>query len=266
MPSVESPYRTLSSYVPVLVQAAILATVGWVGLHTGPGRILSRTQAWLLIMLLLAGFAVVAGHGITGYWRGILIDARFRLSLSRLQLLAWMLVVLSAIVTAALTNDAYGSQTALSISVPPELWLLLGISTASAIAAPAILSTKRSKTPDPGELEKTTTQLRKDAQVEVDESRSGVVLYNQSPVYARWGDILKGDESGNASTVDLGKLQMFFFTFVLVLGYATAIVKLFDGANAVGALPPIDNSLNTLLGISQTGYLANKAVPHSREA
>ena len=75
MPSAESPYRTLRSYVPVLVQAAILAAVGWVGFHTGPGRILSRSQAWLLVMSLMAGFAVVAGHGITGYWRGILIDS-----------------------------------------------------------------------------------------------------------------------------------------------------------------------------------------------
>ena len=43
-------------------------------------------------------------------------------------------------------------------------------------------------------------------------------MRNRSSKDARWGDLLKGDESGNASAVDLGKLQMFFFTFILVVG------------------------------------------------
>jgi predicted acylesterase/phospholipase RssA len=261
----KSVYRDPRSYAFLIAQFVILTAVGWIGLRIGPGGGLSRSRGFLLILALMTAFAVVAGRGITGYWRGILIDDRFKMSLSRLQLLAWTLVILSAIVTAGLTNAAYGAASPLSIQIPPELWVLLGISTASAIASPAALSQKRTKKPDRKELEKTVAELRKDDEVNVDENLSSVVLRNESPADARWGDTLKGDESGNAATVDLGKLQMFLFTFVLVLGYFIALAKLFDGVGAITALPAVDSSVNTLLGISHTGYLANKIVPHSRE-
>jgi hypothetical protein len=39
-----------------------------------------------------------------------------------------------------------------------------------------------------------------------------------------------------------------------------AVLRLLDGVTAIGTLPAVDGSLNTLLGISHTGYLANKAV------
>jgi len=261
----KSVYRSPSSYGFFLVQLVILAAIGLVGLSVAPGAALSRSRAWLLTLALMTAFAIVAGPGITGYWRGILIDDRFKMSLARLQLLAWTLVILSAIVTAGLTNIAYGGTSPLSIQIPPELWVLLGISTASAVVSPAALNQKRDKKPDSQELDKTVSELRKSDDVNVDQQLSGIVLRNESPADARWGDTLKGDESGNAATVDLGKLQMFLFTFVLVLGYAIALAKLFDGAGAITTLPAVDSSVNTLLGISHTGYLANKFVPHSKE-
>jgi hypothetical protein len=262
---VASPYRNPRLYGILVIQFALLAGIAWVGLNAGPAQRFPRSQAWLMITGLLAAFAVVAGRGITGYWRGVLIDNRYKMSLSRLQLLAWTLVVVATIVTAALTNHAYGSGAPLSIAIPPELWVLLGISTASAVASPAVLSTKKGKTPDMEEFDKVAGDLQRDAGVTLDRKRSSVVLYNAGFSDARWGDILKGDESGNASTVDLGKLQMFFFTFVLILGYGAAIVRLLDASAAISALPAVDNSLNTLLGISHTGYLAAKAVPSSSE-
>jgi hypothetical protein len=128
------------------------------------------------------------------------------------------------------------------------------------------LSTKRHRQPDGEELKKTVDQIQvADRTVKVDTTRTSVVLCNDSPEDARWGDVLKGDESGNAATVDLGKLQMFFFTFVLVLSYGVAVARLFQGAQAIAELPEVDGSMNTLLGISHTGYLANKTVSHSRE-
>jgi hypothetical protein len=262
----KSVYRDPRFHGILAAQIAILVLIGWIGLRVRPGGQFSRGEAWLLILTLMTTFAVLAGRGLTGYWRGILIDNRNKMSLGRLQLLAWTLVILSAIVTIGITNAAFGAQAALAIQVPQELWVVLGISTASAIAGPAILATKRDKAPDPAELSKTVGELRRGDEVNVDYSLSSVLLRNESFKDARWGDLLKGDESGNAASVDLGKLQMFFFTFVLVLGYAAAIGRLLDGPGAITALPVIDSSMNTLLGISHTGYLANKAAPHSREA
>jgi hypothetical protein len=214
----------------------------------------------------MTAFAVIAGQGITGYWRGILIDNRNKMSLARLQLLVWTLVVLSAIVTAGITNGAFSTQAPLSIQIPEELWVLLGISTASAVAAPAVLAPKKKKIPDLKEVMQAQAEMKRgDEAVDIDTMHPGLILRNTSGKHARWGDLLKGDEWGNAAVVDLGKLQMFFFTFVLALGYGIAIGRLFDGAGGIAALPVVDSSMNTLLGISHTGYLANKVVPHSRE-
>jgi hypothetical protein len=260
-----SVYRNPRMYGIFVAQLALLALIGVVGLRVRPGGAISRPNAFLIILVMMASFAVLAGRGITGYWRGVLIDSRNKMSLSRLQLIAWTLVILSALVTAGLTNVAYSAQSALAIRIPPELWVLLGISTASAIASPALNAPKRDKTADLRELTKTVGELERVDRVNVDTKSQAVLITNESKEDARWGDILKGDESGNAASVDVGKLQMFFFTFVLVLGYAAAIVRLFHASGAVTSLPLVDSSMNALLGISHSGYLANKVVPHSRE-
>lgn len=261
-----SVYRRPRNYGILVGQIVLLVLIAVVGLRVRPGGTLSRSNAWLIILAMMSTFALLAGRGITGYWRGILIDSRNKISLGRLQLVAWTLLILSAIVTAAVTNGAFGAQSALGIQVPQELWVLLGISTASAIAGPALLAPKRDQKADLRELNKTVTELERVDNVNVDVKSATVLLVNQSKDDARWGDLLKGDESGNAASVDIGKLQMFFFTFVLVLGYAVAIARHFNSAGAITSLPLVDSSMNTLLGISHTGYLANKVVPHSRDA
>ncbi len=225
--------RSPTTYV--LGLAAILVAIAVVGL-TFSDR---RGTVWLVVLVLLAAFAVVSGHGITGHWRGILIDARNKMSLSRLQFVAWTLVVLSAILTAALTNLATGWQTPLDFTVPSQLWVLMGISTASLVGSPAILSNKRDR---------------------------GLVVRNEQATEARWGNLLMGEEFGNVDHVDLGKMQMFFFTFILVLSYGAAIGAMFaDVEGAITELPQIQDGMNVLLGISHTGYLSNKVVSHTPE-
>jgi Na+/H+-translocating membrane pyrophosphatase len=102
-----------------------------------------RLGTWVLILLLLAAFAAVAGQGITGLWSGLLIDETNKISLSRLQMTLWSLVVLSGLLTAALSNVGSGQPNPLVIAVPSELWLLMGISTTSLVASPLIESTRR---------------------------------------------------------------------------------------------------------------------------
>jgi hypothetical protein len=242
---------------------ALLVAIAYVGL-----RVDERARAWVIILVLMASFAVLNGQGITGALWGILIDSRNKMSLSRLQMLAWTLVVLSALITAILSNVAKGSDSPMDITIPSELWVLLGISTASAVGAPALLSAKRDKQADDRELNKTANTLQQQgaAPPDMDEEKPSVVIRNASIHDARFSELLKGDESGNASTVDMGKLQMFLFTFILACGYGAAIYTMFrvqDGF--ITAFPPVQDGMNVLLGISQTGYLANKAVSHSKE-
>lgn len=258
-----SPYTKAWTYSHVFVLAVILVLIAWLGLRQDGEE--GRVGTWLWILVLMAAFAVFTGHGITRLWRGILIDARYKMSLSRLQLLAWSLVVLSALLTAALSNTGLGWASPLDIDIPSQLWVVMGISTASLVGAPAILSTKRDKKPDPAEHKKTVEALGAQGHPAVDRDAKSVLIRNTDPRAARWGDLLKGEESGNASTVDLGKLQMFFFTLILVVGYAAAIGAMFRETGPIVALPGVEDGMNTLLGISHTGYLANKAISHSRE-
>jgi len=144
----KSVYREPRTYRIFVGQIVLLALIAVVGLRVRPSGFLSRSNAWLIILVMMATFAILAGRGITGYWRGILIDSRNKMSLGRLQLVAWTLLVLSALVTAAVTNGAFGAQSTLAIHVPEELWVLLGISTASAIAGPALLAPKREQKAD----------------------------------------------------------------------------------------------------------------------
>jgi hypothetical protein len=63
---------------------AIIIFILVLGLVPSPA---SRHNAWLAMLILLFLFALIVGHGITGLWRGVLVDERNKISLSRLQLI-----------------------------------------------------------------------------------------------------------------------------------------------------------------------------------
>jgi hypothetical protein len=142
-------WRALHSFLMGLILVAI-SVIGISLPRTGGqlGFLGQRTVlAWLAIAVLMAACAVVAGHGVTGLARGVLIDDRHRLSLSRLQMLLWTVLVLSAYMAAALANIGREAPSPLTVDIPSELWLAMGISTASLVAAPAALAYKQSKRP-----------------------------------------------------------------------------------------------------------------------
>src|SRR5262245_20978004 len=119
-----SRYRDLATYRFLGVLVALMAVMAWLGFGANEDN---RVRRWLWIMGLMTGFVVVAGRAVTGYWRGILIDRRNKLSLSRLQIIAWTILILSTLLTAAMTNVALGSPTPLGIVVPTALWVVMAI-------------------------------------------------------------------------------------------------------------------------------------------
>ena len=196
----------------------------------------ARLWAWLPSLVLLALFILVAGHGITGYWRGALIDEQNRISLSRLQLAVWTTVVLSAYLTAALGNLAGRVPDPLAIRIDSQIWILLGISTTSLVGSPLLKSNKRAL---------------------------GLLLRNSGPGDSSWADLFRGEETGNEGLLDMAKVQMFYFTVIVVVAYATALgMKLGDRAFPFTEFPSLSSGVLALLGISHAGYLTNKVVPH----
>lgn len=206
-----------------------------------------RLAVWIGTLILLSLFLLVVGRGLTGQWLGFLIDNRNKMSLSRFQLVLWLLLIGSAYLVAALSNIhiiMFSSPVnALSITIPSELLALFGVSATSFAGASVILNVK------------------KNAQQPIDT--------NTSREEAGWYDMFKGDDATNADYLDLSKVQMFYFTIILVLVYGVAMGTMFigagDGVNprtlAITAFPALSATMVTLLGISQAGYLAYKAVP-----
>jgi archaellum component FlaC len=84
---------------------------------------------------------------------------------------------------------------------------------------------------------------------------------------ARWSDMLRGDTIANFQFADLGKIQMFFFTVILVFSYAALLWSIMSMPQAGQllqivpslSLPAFSESLVILLGLSQAGYLTTKA-------
>lgn len=226
-----------------------------------------RLYAWLGTLIFLTVFTTIAGHGITGLWRGLLIDERNKISLSRLQMILWTIVVLSGFLTAALSNLALGQPNPLCIAIPTQLWVLMGISTTSLVGSPLIKTTKIAKKAKAEETKSTFNLLAEEGLDTSKLASKGQIVVNTVLKGARWSDLFKGEESSNAAQLDLSKVQMFFFTLILVLAYAAAIGSALTGtAGKIDSFPALDPGMVALLGISHAGYLVHKAVPHSQTA
>src|SRR5262245_33529876 len=74
--------------------AALVGIVFVLGL-TGWAYKVAPRKMFPLTLVALTVFTTVAGQGTVGLWRGVLVDERNRMSLSRLQLVLWTIVVLS---------------------------------------------------------------------------------------------------------------------------------------------------------------------------
>lgn len=253
----------------LLVIPAALFAAGWY---------VERVWAWLIVMGLLIAWLIIAGYLITKMPRGLLITERYTMSLARFQAILWTVLVLGAFLVAAIWNVRHGVANPLSIGIPSELLAVIGISATSLVGSNIVTSVKESKPADPAVATDTLQKmgvLPPNVAVTPNAANallledSGVVLARGQMVAKRnlqdasWADLFKGDQTSNAAVLDLGKVQMFYFTLILVLAYAVAVGKLFYAAGAIQSLPVLDPAMVGLLGISQAAYLTNRAVPRS---
>lgn len=250
--------------VGLIVILLIGALVGWLF----PIDVTGRVRAlWLVEMALLFLFALVAGKAVTGFWKGLFIDERNKASLSRLQLVLWTALLLSAYLTAALLNLRRNQPDPLSITLDPTLWGLMGISTVSLVGSPLVKNSKKEQPTNESEKTKTLGLLGVQGANVSAVKAEGQLLVNAQPEEASWIDLFKGEEVGNAANLDLGKVQMFFFTIIVWFTYASALSTTTFNAQVqkIGSFPEVTQGMLALLAISHAGYLANKAVPHTAQ-
>jgi len=214
--------------------------------------------AWLVSALIIVLLAVVLPSRLGT--QNVLRDARGRYSLSRLQMTLWTVLILSALIAIAVSRvwvaeGQFGA--ALTISIPPELLQVMGISYASAAAAPAVLALK-TETPSEGQVEAASTRLGEPLLVN---GQAVARPAGASPVLV---DLVRGDELATAGTVDLSKVQQLAITALVVTIYGGMLFNFFRtpvfGA-APTQMPKFSEDLVTLLLISHGGYLAWKAAP-----
>jgi hypothetical protein len=262
------------THLHTVALAAITGLFVWMAIWRPWGLYTS----WIAVMIFLALFVVIAGHGITGVWRGAFIDSRNKMSLSRLQMFTWTVLIVSAFGCIAIARTLESPVDALDIAVPATIWLLMGISTSSLIGSPLIKDAKQ-RAPTPGDASETLRRqgltLKQGDEPQPrpglesaapPESRSrevrveGRIVSNVDPRQARWSDLFTSEELSTVTYLDLGKVQLFFFTVLVVLSYGVAIGSSLRGAGVPTSLPDVGDGMVTLLGISHAGYLSAKAV------
>jgi hypothetical protein len=220
---------------------------------------MARPIVFGLICALSTLEFMVLGYVIKGRLSGVLIDARNCMSLSRLQMCGWTVLVLSAVFVAAAFNIGNGAGSPLDIVIPYELLIAMGISATSMVAAPAVLSLKANQIPRAADLDSAAGKL--DTLV-ANVPNNGKVMGNSSSADASYTDLFTGDDVSNFDSPDIGKIQQFLITVMLLSVYGAAVVSTFSGVGAMYGLPSIDNGFIWLLGVSHASYLAYKAAPH----
>jgi hypothetical protein len=220
----------------------------------------TRVLTWLNVMLLTAVLGFVIGHGLSGQWLGLLIDSGNKMSLSRLQVLLWTLLILSGFLTAVAVNIAEGASEPLRITIPAELWLLMGISATSMVGAPLIQSVKRAHTTRDAAKAGGIEPLTNLSQESVSIRFRGQKMIHPQIDAASIADIFQDADANHEKTVSIGHVQMFFFTLILLFGYGAALAQLFSTGEPIFAFPELDGGMLALLGISHASFLVNKAI------
>ena len=109
-------------------------------------------------------------------------------------------------------------------------------------------------------FDRATEELKRIA--DADNKREGSIHKNEKPEDANWADMFRGDEVSNYKTVDVSKVQMFFFTIAIVFTYGVMIwLSLTPEALSAASyeFPAFSGSMNALLGLSHAGYLVVKS-------
>lgn len=224
----------------------------------------SRLYAWGCCLIGLISLMAVAGYEVRGRVWGVLIDERNRYSLSRLQISLWTVLVLASLYVVFIANTVRGTASfeALNVNIDPNLVILMGFSIASFVAAPLALSRKADQTASAEELDKANSNLVPAQNLSMQPSTVGRLLVKGAAADARLADLIKGEDVGNASVIDLPRTQMLLITLVVVTAYGAAMLSLLGhGDWLLDKLPVLSQTLLLLILVSHGGYLVGKLVP-----
>jgi len=226
-----------------------------------------RAWSWIACLLGIAAIFVQAGYELQGRAFGVLIDERNRFSLSRLQVTLWSVLVLSTLYVMFVSNMVRAKVGAepLDINMNWNLVMLMGISVATFVTAPMALSLKSDKVPDRAEAIDASRELKDKQHLAEAPTMSGTVVMKRSPRDARIADLIRGEEVGNATVVDITRTQMLIITVIVVTAYAMTVwqrIGFVDGS--ITQFPELSETVLGLIFISHAGYIGGKLAPTTR--
>lgn len=289
--------RNMSAVASAVLVILIVALAWWLP----PKRSWFIIMALLWAFFLLLGLIISKRPlGILVNEQNVMSLSRFQTVLWTIIVISAFLVIGIARIKNGVLADEEGSQLAdpLNITIGNQLLALLGISAAALVGSPLVAATKKAKTPDPNAVQATAVEMIRTGNVpdsvkpapaavapadarslaapatpdptqlaaEISNNASGTLYKNPSVSDASFTDIFEGNEVGNTAHVDLGKVQMFFFTVIVAIAYVAALWDvLSEGAiyDANFAFPVLSAGMVALLGISNASYLTTKAVNHT---
>lgn len=211
-----------------------------------------------LALLLLALCSL--GVALNGRPAGFAIDARNRVSLSKLQMLAWTVLVVAGVSVIGAYSLHIGGWNELKLCVHNELLTAMGISVASFVATPTILSLKAAEAPSEQSVE-TMTAANNAGDPAATPTNIGKVDVRATPAQARWSDLFRGDLVGDGLALDLSKVQQIAITLLLLGLYAGGIYSHLTKND--WTLPAFNYDFVKLMAVSHAGYLLYKAAPRT---
>jgi hypothetical protein len=154
-----------------------------------------------------------------------------------------------------------------ALQLPATLWALMGISVTSAVASPLIKTNKANRTKKDQDtyynlvIDEANEAAREAGDDQVIDSVGAVAIRAQGP--PRLSDLFVAEDPAGLEQglLDMGKVQNFFFTVIVVVVYAAVLGAAIARAPTFWSLyqfPDLSAGLVAILGISHAGYLVNK--------
>jgi hypothetical protein len=206
--------------------------------------------------------------------KAAIVGADGRVSTSKTQVFLWTVFLVAAFVYLLILVRSYSGGTLFTNTITtnwrPEYLVLIGLPVAAAtIASGAVKGSNNGLGPVSTADARTVAAAPKDdpTSVTADTSlshnavtvlSSSTKMYSRDPVGGDVNGIFSGlaelvtDETGALAWPDL---QYVVFTLITLATFCAQIL-----ANPTNGLPPVPAALLTLMGVSSTGYVANKVV------
>jgi hypothetical protein len=195
-----------------------------------------------------------------------------RLSTSKAQWLAWLVVIVFAYVVIYTARAINGDPSALD-DIPRSVLVALGFSSGTMAGAKGITAYYVAT----GRMQKTRRRVAADGQTAADTAGGTAADSDVAPAAPptprtatpaqtwRSSDLMQ-DDSGDP---DLSKVQLLIWTVIALGVYLGTVIAAVNDiavngvANHNGALPDIDAALMVLMGLSQGGYVGKKLVTYA---